>query len=206
MKPSNKILLTKKIKLTILMTLISFTGFAQDSTSGKPSLKFSDDKFLVEWNAGLLPFGGIGGAIGYKPACNHQIKFGLGAFTITLPQFGLGEEADKGWTVKDNTVFTEFAYYFRNKPGGFYSSIFALYQQRSLSNTNEVGTSKVQQYMLALQLGYQWIPFENLGLYITPDFTLSVRVGATGESKLGNSTFHKSAVLPLPGVNIGWEF
>lgn len=159
----------------------------------------------VELNAGLPLFGGIGGNVGFKPAASRQVRCHAGAFVLSLPQFGLDENKDMGWSVLDTAGLIGARYYAREERGGLFGGVMALYQRRRFEKTDQPGSSSVGQYILAAEGGYEWFPSKRLGLYLAPNIVFAVRVAETGEPMLGTARFAEKSYLFLPGLNAGWE-
>jgi hypothetical protein len=190
----------ERIAATVAV-LASLLASGQEVVKAEPGWRVD-----AEWNASMALFGGVGANVAVKPPTARQIRFHLGAFALRLPEFALGENQDMGWQVHDRAALLGAQYYFREKRGGFYAGADAVLQQRVFTHRDVEGQASVLQYVVAAVGGYEWFPFENLGLYVTPNLLLAMRVAETGEPRLGDDTFKEKALLVLPGVIAGWEF
>lgn len=197
--------MTKPLIISSIIVALGTVSHAQESPATSAPQPRAN-RATVEWNASMLPFGGVGGSLGFEPAAVPHLRFAVGALAITLPEFGLGENKDMGWSVNDKAVMLEARYYLREQPGGFYAAFMPLYQRRTFSRSDTTSEASVGQYIVATQVGYEWKPFARLGAYITPNFTFAVRVGESGSPVLNGMKFAESRILPLPGVSLGWRF
>src|SRR5205823_141511 len=112
----------------------------------------------------------------------------------------------KGWHVYDRSVAARADWHFGARRGGAFAGIYGVYQSRSLSKSGETARAHVQQLIVAPAAGYDWFPSSRLGLFVSPNFIVAVKVAETGKAEIGASTFREGSILPLPGVNVGWEF
>jgi hypothetical protein len=192
------------MKLAIIAALVMSSTVASAESSAEPPATESTH-IDVEWIASLAPLGGVGAKAGTSPGSVPQLRVGLGAFALELPQFGLDDNADMGWTVTDLAGMAEARYSLSPGRGGAFVALDLLYQRRTFELAGTAGSSHVGQYIAAAAIGYEYFPFARHGLFVTANFTLAVRFAETGTPGHAGMAFSEKRVLPLPGVNLGWQ-
>jgi len=59
---------------------------------------------------------------------------------------------------------------------------------------------------LMLSTGYNWTPFEDYGLRVTPNFGMIYAFSRASEKEINNISYRLRPFFPSPALSLGWNF
>jgi len=191
----------------VLAAALLFSAAAAAQPESTPPLSSARAPWRVGIEVDPLPYflRGYSVVAGVRPSGLPNWRFGLGAFGATMPAAMISaENAGFGvqvpWSIAANAV-----YYFSPDRGGFYAGPIAMYQQTRYTHTSAPGASVDAGRMnIGLEGGFQWLPFQQIGLYLNP----WIGAGAgfdLGTPAVGANEYRAGTFTPMFGLHVGYE-
>lgn len=212
---NNKSFINKSIVFTTCFLLFSFFTIAQNNKNKADSIKVfvsieSDPAF---W-AGTLQQGlSFDANIDFRLVKLSRLRFGMLGYTGKWSgEFGktillTDDFTENNWETQWNGLGIEAQYQFRFglARGGLQPGIRLQWNQ-FIYNQSASKKGEANHFVITPQLGFQWFPFKNIGLYILP--WAGVQIPTTGTDKItinGNERATRK-IMPIITAHIGWEF
>jgi hypothetical protein len=165
----------------------------------RPSVEI-DPRIFIDWALGGREYSIH---VLVKPP-RSRWRFGLDNYGGDLPSQTLSGDA-QAWTVRETAWGIQAQWYFLPSMPGLFAGSFLLgthWQYR-------IANAQTATWRLGLmpEAGYQWIPWGDRGLYLTP------WIGAVVDSRVSGSpviasgrTYPESVFTPILALHIGYEF
>ena len=194
----------RAIVVSVAITLIG-TAFLCTPADGSEKTTFS-----IETDPATFLLEGYAAHLRISPAGLERWRFGLGAYSMKLPDVAVDmnpDNKDNGWDVqlrRGYGFFTE--YYFNSEQSGWLLSGQVAAQSFRLKN-DETGSEHADytNLLLMAQGGYRWFPTAGK-VYVQPWMGLGYTTKVSGESKLGTQQFDIAPLLPFLTVHVGYQF
>lgn len=208
------------ILLITLFTLSIFNGFAQSANQQSEKQQSETVDFYVSietdpafWVGTLANGVGFDANVDFRLKSIPNLRFGVlgysgiwsGAFGKTLLLTERFTEND--WTKQWNGLGIEAQYQFRLglKRGGLQPGVRLQWNQFRYSQ-NAAATFEANHFVITPQVGFQWFPFANIGLYLLPWAGVQVPVAGTDAVFVNNQSRATRKIMPVITAHIGWEF
>ncbi len=164
--------------------------------------------------AGTLPNGlGFDANVDLRLAALPRLRLGvLGYSGKWSGEFGktillTNDFTENNWETQWNGIGIEAQYQFRFglKRGGLQPGLRLQWNQFIYRQYNS-RKGEANHLVITPQVGFQWFPFNNIGLYILP--WAGVQIPATGTDKIIIDGAEKATrkIMPVVTAHIGWEF
>jgi hypothetical protein len=144
--------------------------------------------------------------VGVRAPALPRLRLTAGTRAFQFPSYVVElNPGNKGWSsyVRSYELFGQ--YFFGEHRGGFFVGLGAAYGQYTLTAPDGAGSTQVGHFGVALEGGYQWFPFDKLGLYVMPFLGLAANVTRAGSPTVGDLSYTESPVSPYPAIYLGWE-
>ena len=207
--------INKLSSLVVFFLVASTTLFGQnlklksDSTKVFVSIE-TDPAFWV----GTLPNGlGFDANIDVRLAKFPRLRFGIlgysgkwsGSFgkTILLTK----DFTENNWVIQWNGIGVEAQYQFRFglQRGGLQPGLRLQWNQFIYSQDN-LKKGEANHFVMTPQVGFQWFPFKNIGLYVLPWAGVQIPTIGTHKIIIDNAERATRKIMPVLTAHIGWEF
>lgn len=129
-----------------------------------------------------------------------KLRLGVGAVTVQLPGALLGG----GWGLRMSGLLGHVSWFPEYQ--GMYWGAYAGYWRDDWTLAGEASSATVHNVALIPALGYQWFPAGRGGLYVAPWIGLKLWLPLSGSPTVDGRSFPLPSALPLPGLNIGYQF
>jgi hypothetical protein len=202
----------KAISLIILILSMIHSARAEDD---------SRNVIFTEIDPLVLIMGGFGGHVGWAPKGIDNFIFGLGFVAgPELPEAisNIGNDSpDNEWQLKiNNGIGLWVNYRFGETKSGWFTGFQVFTQEMELRNKNyAMETDLTNTFLLALQGGYQWYPWDNSGIFIKPWAGFGYQFPVSGslnpdeidkEMSIGGKDYNLLAIMPFATIHIGYSF
>jgi dihydroflavonol-4-reductase len=215
-KPSSKKLNAFKLIILFILLNLSFTPiFSQDSKKESDTTKFfiSMETDPAFW-AGTLPQGlGFDGNLDFRLSKLPQLRFGIlgysgkwgGCFgkSILLSK----DFTENNWVTQWNGIGIEAQYQIRFglKRGGLQPGLRFQWNQFKYNQENSQKGS-ANHFVITPQVGFQWFPFNRIGLYVLPWAGVQIPLLGTDKIMINGKYRETRKIMPVLTAHIGWEF
>ena len=210
--------LTSLNRLTLRLVFISITAspvFAQYSKPGKDSTLFfaSVETDPAFW-AGTLSNGfGFDANIDFRLTKYPHLRFGIlgysGKWSGDLGKSILltNDFTENNWATQWNGLGIETQRQFRLglERGGLQPGIRLQWNQFVYTQDN-ITKGKANHFTITPQVGFQWFPFQKIGLYVLPWAGVQIPVLGTDQISINGEERATRQLMPVVTAHIGWEF
>lgn len=166
---------------------------------------------LVEIETDPSTFAFHGGALHVRAAVPGAERWavGLGAYALRLPR-PMVELAPanrgEGW-IADLLGAGVFVDRFVRAPlSGLSVGAQVAVHRWSLARPDVERETVASGLLVMPRVGYQWAPFDRLGLYVYPWLGLGITGRIGGDVDLAGASYQIGPVLPFAAVHVGWRF
>ncbi|MBN8682511.1 MAG: hypothetical protein J0L99_07655 [Chitinophagales bacterium] len=163
---------------------------------------------------GTLPNGaGFDANIDFRLAKHPRFRFGiLGYAGKWSGRFGQSlllskDFTENNWVTQWNGIGLEAQYQFRFglKRGGLQPGLRAQWNLFTYTQ-NKVQKGKANHFVITPQVGFQWFPFKQSGLYILPWAGAQIPVAGTDKINVEGQARATRKMMPVVTAHLGWEF
>lgn len=216
----NKIILSTLLFLFALtITAVAQTNVAADSANNSAnnsttSLYVSLETDPAFWVGTLANGVGFDANVDFRLKSIPNLRFGvLGYSGIWSGAFGKSllltdDFTENDWKTQWNGVGIEAQYQFRLglERGGLQPGVRLQWNQFRYSQTTNNTEAEANHFVITPQVGFQWFPFRDVGLYLLPWAGVQVPLFGTDRLIVNGQDRATRRLLPVVTVHIGWEF
>jgi hypothetical protein len=142
-----------------------------------------------------------------KPDATPRWRFGAGGFFTGVPSVFVDLDArnkGEGWTVRPRGVLAFAEWYPDRSARGFYVGAYVGWVRIQYTRDAMAGVAAVDHASFEPHVGYQWYPFAS-GFYVQPWLGFAILPKTGGSSTVGDQTYAERPIVPLYGLNVGYE-
>lgn len=147
--------------------------------------------------------------LGVRPAQLPEWNLMVAAFSAEFPEALVNlTPANQGWNVR-----VPFAIglapqrrFSSAERGGFFAGPLVILQQLDFTRDEVAGSASALRLIAGVHGGYQWFPFDPIGLYLKPWVGVAGNVALSGEPRIGDQVYTESPVSPSFAIHLGYEF
>jgi len=192
--------MTSRVWICCVCVAVAFIGVA-------PTANAEPTRFHVE--ADPLPFvmSGYGVQVGVAPGALNGWRFGLGNFSLEVPDFvaQLNNDND-GFHLKVRRSHALYGLYFFDGLRGWCVGGSLRYLRLEYTHDATPGErARVGEFSVEAIAGYKWHPVKN-GFYVMPWFAVAKPLFTRGTAQVGSSTYQTDFVQLFATANLGWQF
>lgn len=102
-------------------------------------------------------------------------------------------------------IESQYQFRFGARRGGLQPGLRVQWNQFSYQRDG-ARLGEANHLVLTPQVGFQWFPFPQLGLYLLPWIGMQVPVAGTGRVVMQGASYQTRKLMPVATVHLGWEF
>jgi hypothetical protein len=167
------------------------------------------DSWRVSADVDLNTVAELGGSlwVTVKPPAAPHWSFGAGGFYTGVPSVFVELDSrndDEGWDVRPRGVLGFAHYYFKGAERGFFVGAYSGYVRIRYTREGMAGNATIGHVTFEPHAGYQWFPFAH-GFYVQPWLGFAILAKTDGSGSVGDETYAELPIVPLYGLNVGYE-
>jgi dihydroflavonol-4-reductase len=135
-------------------------------------------------------------------ACSGKWSGSFGKTVLLTNDFN-----ENNWVTQWNGLGIEMQYIFRLglKRGGLQPGLRLQWNQFQY-NQKALKKGEANHFVITPQVGFQWFPFKNLGLYLLPWAGVQVPIRGTDKIVIDGQEKNTRKLMPVVTAHIGWAF
>lgn len=170
----------------------------------------SADRGTLHLEVDPTPFilGGYGVQPGFAPAQLPGWRFGLGNFSLDVPDFvaQLNDDND-GFHIRVRRSHALYVLHFFSDLRGWCVGGSLRYLRTEYTHDDVPGLSaRASEFSIEAIGGYKWHPFPRVGFYVMPWLAIARGLFTIGDQQVGDRRYQPDFVQFFATANIGWEF
>jgi len=199
-------MLTTRTSIAVALSLV----IAASTTRADPG---SESGAQEHWHLALdidlntiAELGGAGWLMVKPPSAPHW-RFGAGGFFTGVPGVFVdldGRNAHEGWNVRPRGILGFVDWYPSSGAPGFYVGAYFGYVAIRYTRDAMAGAATIDHVSFEPHVGYQWFP-SSTGFYVQPWLGVAILAKTGGDSAVGDQTYAERSLVPLYGLNVGYE-
>lgn len=199
-----------RLKKTCL-ALVAFFLLTGNHLQAQEITPESKTTLSVETDPVTFLFKGYALHIRIKPKNSKRLAVGAGLYALDMPSFLVNmnkENRNKGWNVRIHHAVSLFGeYYLGEANNKWFVGLQAGIQ--NFTNTNDLNPGEKSSYnnlLIMPSIGYNWRPFQKIGLYIKPWLGIGYTTRISGNNSINTQKYSIAPVTNFVTLHVGYTF